>query len=125
MDEIVLRHMMDVYGINNMMPLPMQFPRLPPGLTHPILKTHQNALKEQFEKDNESISIKLQDFHQMYQKYASGLLEMNAIGLIPPSHPLFNRKNSVETLIAENSKLQQENIELKKQLEKREKSKHH
>ena len=45
-------------------------------------------------------------------------LPMNNPGIIPPGHPLYTRKNSVQTLQTENSKLQKENLELKKEIEK-------
>ena len=63
------------------------------------------------------MSAKLQDFQHMYQQYAKTLFENAPHGLIPPGHPLYSRQNSLETLKAENSKLQKENFELKKQLD--------
>ena len=59
----------------------------------------------------------------MYQQYASGLISMNS-AIIPPGHPLFNRKNSVQTLQTENDKLLKENLNLKKKLEKESIPKH-
>ncbi len=38
--------------------------------------------------------------------------------IIPPGHPLYSRKNSVEMLQTENDKLQKENARLKKILKK-------
>ena len=98
-----------------------QFPRLPPGLTNPMFKIHENPVKEQFLKNAETINQKLRGFQQMYQQYAAGLLTMN-FGIIPPGHPLYTRNNSVETLQNENDKLLKENLELKKKLDKESKS---
>ena len=110
-----MRHMQDLYGLNpNIGPMALQFPRLPPGL-HPMFKIYENPMKEKFSQDVASISQKLQGFQHMYQQYAAGLLSMNTI--IPPGHPLYNRKNSVETLQTENDKLLIENLELKKKLD--------
>ena len=67
--------------------------------------------KRSFRKQN------IDDYTRMLQRHAAGLLTMANPGIIPPGHPLYNRQNSVETLQAENSKLQRENLELKKQLE--------
>ena len=53
----------------------------------------------------------------MFQQHAAGLLTMNS-SIIPPGHPLYNRKNSVEMLQTENDKLQKENARLKKILKK-------
>ncbi len=97
----------------------LQFPRLPPGLTHPMFNIHKNPVKEQFSRDAETINQKLQGFQNMYQQYASVLLTGNQI--IPPSHPLYTKQNSLQTLKAENDKLLKENAELKKKLEKQSK----
>ena len=100
----------------------MQFPRLPPGLTHPMFKIYENPMKEQFSQQADNINQKLQGFQHMYQQYASGLLSMNS-AIIPPGHPLYTKQNSVETLQSENDKLLKENLELKKKLEKESDSK--
>ena len=118
MDNFVIKHLQDLYGLNPSMPhLALQFPRLPPGLTHPMFKIYENPMKDQFSDEVSAISQKLQGFQHMYQQYASGLLSMNS-AIIPPGHPLYNRQNSVETLQAKNDKLLKENLELKKKVEK-------
>jgi len=118
MDNFVIKHLQDLYGLNPNIPhLALQFPRLPPGLTHPMFKIYENPTKDQFSDEVSSISQKLQGFQHMYQQYASGLLSMNS-EIIPPGHPLYNRQNSVETLQAKNDKLLKENLELKKKVEK-------
>ncbi len=118
MDNFVIKHLQDLYGLNPSIPhLALQFPRLPPGLTHPMFKIYENPMKDQFSDEVSTISQKLQGFQHMYQQYASGLLSMNS-AIIPPGHPLYNRQNSVETLQATNDKLLKENLELKKKVEK-------
>jgi len=118
MDNFVIKHLQDLYGLNPSIPhLALQFPRLPPGLTHPMFKIYENPMKDQFSDEVSAISQKLQGFQHMYQQYASGLLSMNS-AIIPPGHPLYNRQNSVETLQAKNDKLLKENLELKKKVEK-------
>ncbi len=118
MDNLALKHLQDLYGLNPNIPhMALQFPRLPPGLTHPMFKLFENPMKEQFEQDVATVNQKLQGFQHMYQQYAAGLLTMNS-SIIPPGHPLYTRQNSVETLQAENDKLLKENLELKKKLEK-------
>lgn len=117
MDEMT-RHLMDLYGLNpNVLPIAFHFPRLPPGLTTPVFGISPNP-QNSVAKNNDSLNLKLQDFKQMYQKFAAGLFDMHYPGLIPPGHPLYSRQNSVETLNAENSKLQKENLELRKKVEK-------
>jgi len=118
MDNFVIKHLQDLYGLNPNIPhLALQFPRLPPGLSHPMFKIYENPMKDQFSDEVSAISQKLQGFQHMYQQYASGLLSMNS-AIIPPGHPLYNRQNSVETLQAKNDKLLKENLQLKKKVEK-------
>jgi len=118
-DNLTIKHLQDLYGLNPNIPhLALQFPRLPPGLTHPMFKIHENPMNKQFLEQASTINQKLQGFQHMYQQYASGLLTMNST-IIPPGHPLYSRQNSAKTLQTENNKLLKENQELKKQLEKK------
>ncbi|MEX0861586.1 hypothetical protein [Nitrosopumilus sp.] len=118
MDNFAIKHLQDLYGLNPNIPhMTFQFPRLPPGLTNPMFKIHENPMKEQFLQNASTINQKLQGFQHMYQQYASGLLSMNS-NVIPPGHPLYTRQNSIEMLQNQNDKLLQENLELKKKLQK-------
>ena len=118
MDDMAIKQLQDLYGMNPNVPhTALQFPRLPPGISHPMFKVYENPMKEQFLKQASTINQKLQGFQHMYQQYAAGLLTMNS-AIIPPGHPLYTRQNSVETLQAENDKILKENLELKKKLEK-------
>ena len=118
MENSMIKHLQDMYGLNSDMPhLALQFPRLPPGLSHPMFKIYENPMKEQFSEQASTINQKLKGFQQMYQQYAAGLLSMNS-SIIPPGHPLYSRQNSIEILQTENDKLLKENLELKKKLEK-------
>ena len=113
LDNLAIKHLQDLYGLNPGIPhLAQQFPRLPPGLNHPMFKIYENPLKEQFSQQTATINQKLHGFQQMYQEYAAGLLSMRS-SVVPPGHPLYSRQNSVETLQAENDKLQKENSESK------------
>ncbi len=124
-DNLTIKHLQDLYGLNPNIPhLALQFPRLPPGLTNPMFKIHENPMNEQFLQEASTINQKLQGFQHMYQQYASGLLSMNSM-IIPPGHPLYSKQNSVETLQSKNDKLLKENLNLKKKLEKETTSKHH
>lgn len=123
MEDLPLKHLKDIYGLNPNIPhLALQFPRLPPGLSNPMFKIFENPLKEKFAEDNATINKKLQGFQQSYQRYASGLLTMNSGGIVPPGHPLFSRQNSINVLKAENNKLLKENLELKKKLDEKKES---
>jgi len=126
MEDLPTKQLKNLYGLNPNIPhLALQFPRLPPGLSEPQFKIFENPLKEKFAEENALINKKLQGFQQSYQRYASGLLSMNSGGMVPPGHPLFNQQNSLATLKAENDKLLQENLELKKKLDKKSHSKTH
>lgn len=123
MDNLVIKHLQDLYGLNPNIPhLAFQFPRLPPGLPNSMFKINENPMRKQFLQDAETVNQKLRGFQHMYQQYASGLLSMNS-EVIPPGHPLYTRQNSVETLQTANDKLLKENLELKKKLEKESNSK--
>ncbi|MDH3696150.1 MAG: hypothetical protein OEQ15_02425 [Nitrosopumilus sp.] len=123
MDNLVIKHLQDLYGLNPNIPhLAFQFPRLPPGLPNAMFKINENPMRKQFLQNAETINQKLQGFQHMYQQYASGLLSMNS-KVIPPGHPLYTRQNSVETLQTTNDKLLKENLELKKKLQKESNSK--
>ena len=115
---------MDLSGIHPELGIPTSvFPRYPPGIAPPTLGLmNQKRLKEKFFNENASINEKLQDFNQTYRKFASGLFEV-AYPAFPPGHPLFSRLGSTTVLQNENEKLRKENFELKKQLEKNQKSK--
>ncbi len=119
MDNLAIKHMQNLYGLNPNIPhMAFQFPRLPPGLSNPMFKIYENPLKEQFSEQADTINQKLQGFQHMYQQHAAGLLTMNST-IIPPGHPLYSRQNSAKTLRTENDKLLKENQKLKKQLEKK------
>ena len=124
MDNMVMRHLQDLYGLNPNIPhMAFQFPRLPPGLNHPLSPVHQNQMKSQFTQHDETLYQKLQGFQKLYQDYASGLLSHES-QIIPPGHPLFSGRNSIQTLQTENDKLIKENLELKKKLDSRPKDQH-
>jgi len=119
MDEYVLRHLKDLYGMDHDIPhRAFQFPRLPPGITHPMQKIFENPMKEKFLQDASMTNKKLEGFQKFYQQYASGLMTMNTNRIVPPGHPLYSEKNSLESLKAENDKLIKQNLQLKKKLEK-------
>lgn len=109
MDHIA-RHLMDLYGMGPHTPMALQFPRLPPGPGNPHMPRPQRM--------HEIIpQLRLEDHTRMLQEYAAGLLTMASPGVIPPGHPLYNKRGSIETLQTENSKLRKENADLKKRLE--------
>ncbi len=120
MDEHLSQHLKDLYDLNHNIPhRAFQFPRLPPGITHPMFKIFENPIKDKFVADAANLNKKLDGFQNLYQQHASGLMTMNSTGLIPPGHPLYSEKNSLKILKLEKDKLLKQNIELKKKLDKK------
>ena len=90
----------------------------PPNSNPPEGLIKSNALKKKFLNESAAMLPKLQDFNQMFRQHANSVLNMNE-SIFPPGHPLFNREKSISLLQEENDKLAKENLELKKQLEKK------
>ena len=122
MDYFNTMRIMELSGIHPAFGIPTSmFPRFPPGINPPTLGVvDQKRLKEKFFKDNDSMNSKLDDFTQMYQKFATGLFEA-AFPAMSPGHPMFSKVESTASLKNENDKLKKENLELKKQLSKNKK----
>ena len=97
--------------------MPVRVPG-PPGITHPMFKIHDTPSKERFVQNASNLNKRLEGFQKLYQQHASGLFTMSS-GIIPPGHPLYSEKNSVEYLKTENDKLLKQNIELKKKLDQK------
>ncbi len=117
MDDYVLNHLENLYGLNPNVPhMAFQFPRLPPGMTHTAFPIHRIPVKERFGKNAYAISKRLDEFEQTYKRQAVGLFTVGPT-LVPPGHPLYSDRMS-ETLKAENNKLLKENSDLKKELAK-------
>ena len=91
--------------------------RYPPGLSIPKGLVDTPKLKEKISVDSASLAPTLENFAQMYQQMASGLLNMSLNKLIPPGHPLYTKENSVTILKEEKEKILKENLELKNKLE--------
>ena len=120
MDELLMRHLRDMYDLNHDIPhRAFQFPRLPPGITHPMFKLFGNPSRDNFIQTAEDLNKKLNNFQENYQQHASGLMTMNSNGIFPPGHPLYSQKNSIKNLKLENDKLLKQNLELKKKLDQK------
>jgi len=91
--------------------------RYPPGVSIPMGLVNTPKLKEKMSADGAALTPKLENFTQMYQQMAAGLLNMSLDRLIPPGHPLYSKENSIRLLKDEKEKILKENLELKKKLE--------
>jgi len=91
--------------------------RYPPNATIPKGLVNAPKLKEKLSADNAALTPKLENFVQMYQQMAAGLLNISLDKLIPPGHPMYSKENSVILLKEEKEKILKENLELKKKLE--------
>jgi len=118
MDYYAAKKKIDVYG------LPADFSalapdsiRYPPGVSIPMGLVNTPKLKEKMSADGAALTPKLENFAQMYQQMAAGLLNMSLDKLIPPGHPMYSKENSITLLKEEKQKILKENLELKKKLE--------
>ena len=93
--------------------------RYPPSANIPIGLVNTPKLKKKLSADNAALTPKLENFAQVYQQMAAGLLNMSLDKLIPPGHPLYSKENSIALLKDEKEKIRKENLELKRKLEDR------
>ena len=91
--------------------------RYPPGASIPKGLVNTPKLKEKISVDNAALTPRLENFAQVYQQMAAGLLNMSLDKLIPPGHPLYSKENSITLLKEEKDKILKENLELKKKIE--------
>ena len=91
--------------------------RYPPGVSIPKGLVNTPKLKEKMSADGAALTPKQENFAQMYQQMAAGLLNMSLDKLIPPGHPMYSKENSIILLKEEKQKILKENLELKKKLE--------
>ena len=118
MDNPTSKKLFDMYGIaTNFSTLTPDSIRYPPSANIPIGLVNAPKLKERLYSDNAALAPTLENFAQMYQQMAAGLLNMSLDRLIPPGHPLYSKENSVRLLKDEKEKILKENLELKKKLE--------
>ena len=118
MDNPTVKRLFDMYGIaTNFSTLSPDSIRYPPNANIPMGLVNTPKLKERLSADNAALTPKLENFAQMYQQMAAGLLNMSLNKLIPPGHPLYSKENSVSLLKDEKEKILKENFELKKKLE--------
>jgi len=118
MDYYATRKKNDVYGFPaDFSTLAPDSIRYPPGVSIPMGLVNTPKLKEKISADSAALTPKLENFAQMYQQMAAGLLNMSLDKLIPPGHPMYSKENSVTLLKEEKQKILKENLELKKKLE--------
>ena len=91
--------------------------RYPPGASIPKGLVDTPKLKEKLSIDSAALAPTLENFAQMYQQMAAGLLNMSLDKLIPPGHPLYTKEKSITILKEEKEKILKENLELKKKLD--------
>jgi len=90
--------------------------RYPPGANIPKGLIDTPKLKKKMSNDGAALTPTLENFAQMYQQMAAGLLNISLDKLIPPGHPLYTKENSITILKEEKEKIRKENLELKKKL---------
>ena len=118
MDYYMAKRLFDMYGhATDFATLAPDSIRYPPNTNIPIGLVNTPKLKGRLSADNAALTPKLENFAQMYQQMAAGLLNMSLNKLIPPGHPFYSKENSVSLLKDEKEKILKENFELKKKLE--------
>ena len=118
MNNPTSKKLFDMYGVTtNFSVLAPDSIRYPPSANVPIGLVNAPKLKEKLSSDNAALTPTLENFTQMYQQMAAGLLNMSLNKLIPPGHPMYSKENSVTLLKEEREKILKENLELKKKLE--------
>jgi len=118
MDYYAAKKKIDVYGIPaDFSTLAPDSIRYPPGVSIPKGLVNTPKLKEKMSADGAALTPKLENFAQMYQQMAAGLLNMSIDKLMPPEHPIYSKENSITLLKEEKQKILKENLELKKKLE--------
>ena len=118
MDYFTAKRLFDMYGLTtDFSAFAPDSIRYPPGVSIPMGLVNTPKLKKKISVDNAALTPKLENFAQMYQQMAVGLLNMSMDKLIPPGHPLYSKENSIVLLKDEKEKILKENLELKKKLE--------
>jgi len=118
MDYYAATKKIGVYGNPaDFSPLAPDSIRYPPGVRIPMGIVNTPKLKEIMSSDSAALTPKLENFAQMYQQMAAGLLNMSLDKLIPPGHPMYSKENSITLLKEEKQKILKENLVLKKKLE--------
>ena len=118
MDKFTAKKLFGVYGLTtDFSVLTPDSIRYPPNASIPKGLVNTPKLKERISADNAALTPKLENFAQMYQQLAAGLLNMSLDKLVPPGHPMYSNENSITLLKEEKEKISKENLELKKKLE--------
>ena len=118
MDYHTAKRLFGMYGITaDSSDLAPDLIRYPPNASIPKGLVNTPKLKEKMSVDNAALTPKLENFVQMYQQMAAGLLNISLDKLIPPGHPMYSKENSITLLKEEKEKILKENLELKKKLE--------
>jgi len=118
MNNPTSKKLFDMYGVTtNFSALAPDSIRYPPSANVPIGLVNTPKLNERLSSDNAALTPTLENFAQMYQQMAAGLLNMSLDKLIPPGHPMYSKENSITLLKEEKQKILKENLELKKKLE--------
>ena len=97
MNNPTSKKLFDMYDVTtNFSVLAPDSIRYPPSANVPIGLVNTPKLKEKLSSDNAALTPTLENFAQMYQQMAAGLLNTSLDRLIPPGHPLYSKENSVK-----------------------------
>jgi hypothetical protein len=116
-----VRKIMETFGQPiDMINSPFAFPRLPPRVNPPLGISSAGKIKDQIVQDTDLMMGRLSGYHNMFQRYTSGLFNLTPNGFMP-GHPMHTKMQTVDKLREEIESLRKENLTLKSDLSKEKK----
>ncbi len=88
------------------------FPRLPPRATPPLGISNVGKIKDAIIHDKDLMMNRLNNHHEMFQHYATGLFNLTP-NQFTPGHPMRKGTHQIDMLQEENERLRKENALLK------------
>ena len=120
-DYLHTKRMLDMYSQSlDMINSPFAFPRLPPMANSPLGISDAGRIKDSVVNDKNAMMGKLFGYHEMFQRYASGLFNLSHTRYIP-GHPLNMKVQTLDNLQEENDRLRKENSVFKTEQSKEKK----
>jgi hypothetical protein len=112
-DYLYSRRMLDMYSQPlDMINSPFAFPRLPSRANPPLGISGASRIKDSIVNDKNAMIGRLFDYHEMFQRYASGLFNLSPNRFVP-GHPMNMKIQTIDMLQEENDRLKKENSTFK------------
>ncbi|MGI0072509.1 MAG: hypothetical protein ACREA3_01700 [Nitrosotalea sp.] len=112
-DYLYARRMLNVFNQPlDMINSPFAFPRLPSRANQPLGISNAGRIKDSVVNDKNAMMGRLFDYHEMFQRHASGLFNLSPSRFVP-GHPMNMKVQAVDMLQEENDRLRKENSTFK------------